>query len=179
MTKKLQHLILFALLICILFCFNSCSMSEGYRQFYAEKFSDYTTDEYFTADDLAFARVGNCVFKPEIKAINSGEYVIYITVYSKTGHEKIAIKDAALKGNNGVFFSRIVKQQILFHKNTDGVFEDCITGGVFTEAHIPLDNGEQMSLELNVQMESNAEQVAETICIPISTVSYWAPTTMV
>ena len=46
-----------------------------------------------------FAKIESVVFIPEIKAINHGEYIIYISAYSETGTENLIVKNVILKEN--------------------------------------------------------------------------------
>ena len=87
MQKELKTVLMIMLSISMILGICSCRIEESYKEFDITGINYNVNDDYFTSEEYSFARIQNVVIIPEIKAINHGEYVIYISAYSKNGKE--------------------------------------------------------------------------------------------
>ncbi len=150
----------------------SCGMEESYKDFYIVDITDCAVEEYFTSSKLDFTRVENVVIIPEIKKINYSDYIIYISAYSTTGSEQVAVKDVSLLDGTTVFFSQDKNQDICFINNKKGVFDGYINSGVFTDADIDVVDGKKLYLIMHVQVDDGKQIITKEISYEIEIKGY-------
>lgn len=140
------------LFINILFNITGCRMVESYKEFVVKNgcnSDDYFTfeqlycevDEHFTAEQLDFARIGDVLIIPEIKEIDHGKYVIYVSLYSKEENQKIVIKNVSMREGDKSLFNYELNEKMLFEKNEQGLEEGWIEAGTFTNEIVEVADG--------------------------------------
>lgn len=67
-------------------------MENSYKKFNIEGITNYDVWNYVDSNELDFARIEDVIIVSEIKEINHGEYIIYISAYSKTEANQIMVK---------------------------------------------------------------------------------------
>ena len=113
MKKVITKITVFALLLCIILGLSSCTMIKSYTKFYIKNITE-NLDDCFTSESFDFARIGDIVIIPEIKAINHEEYVIWIVARSQNANEELYIKSIILKGNDDIIWSNQIDEKIVF-----------------------------------------------------------------
>lgn len=150
----------------------SCRMSESYKEFNINNITDNLNEDFFTSEKFAFARFQNVVIIPEIKAINHGEYVIYLSIYSKNGNERVQIKNVIFKEKESVLLNRELGEKIEFEKNADSIYEGWIDGGTFTEDNSKVVDGKKYDLVIGVEVINNGVHASENITFEIVVKGY-------
>ena len=150
----------------------SCRMEESYKEFNIKNITDNLSENYFTSDKFDFARLENVVFIPEIKEVNHGEYIIYISAYSETGTEQIKIKNVILKENEVVLLDHKLNKEILLEENSESIFEGWIDGGTFTEEEIDIIDGKEFDFIIQAEIIKEDKSVSENITFEILVKGY-------
>lgn len=170
--KKISRIIIVMLLLNILLGATGCKMVDSYKKFCFKNISDNHDENYFTSENLEFARLANVVFIPEIKEINHGEYIIYISAYSETGTEQILVKNVMLKEDEEVLLDYDLNKNILLEENSNSVYEGCIDGGTFTDEKIEIVDGKEFDLVIQVELEKDGTIVSKDITFETSVKGY-------
>lgn len=165
-------IIIFMLLTSIVLGMTGCKMVESYKEFYIENISDTHDENYFTSEKLEFAKLENVVFIPEIKEIDYGEYIIYLSAYSETGTENIVVKNVILKENKDDLLNYELNKDIQFEKTPEGIYEGWIDGGIFTEDAIEIADGKEFNLIVQVENINNDTMISENITFDIIVKGY-------
>lgn len=150
----------------------SCRMEESYKEFYIKKITDNVNENYFESDKFDFAKIESVVFIPEVKAINHGEYIVYISAYSETGTETLIVKNVILKENKNELLNYELNKEIQFDKTSETVYEGWIDGGTFTEDAIEISDGKEFDLIVQVENNKNDETISENITFEIVVKGY-------
>ena len=145
----------------------SCSMKESYKEFYIKNITDNLNEDYFTSEKFAFARLQDVVIIPEIKEVSHGEYVIYVSVYSKNGKESVQIKNIIFKEQEIVLLNSELGEEIEFEENTESIYEGWIIGGTFTEEILKKADGKKYDLIIGIEINKNGENISESITFEI------------
>ena len=156
----------------VLLSLCSCRMEESYKEFYIEKIADNVNENYFESDKYDFAKIESVVFIPEIKAINHGEYIIYISAYSETGTEKLIVKNVILKENKNELLNYELNKEIQFDKTSEILYEGWVDGGTFTEGEIEISDGKEFELIVQVEDIKNEATISENITFEIVVKGY-------
>lgn len=155
----------------------SCFLVESYKDFHVEGIDDYGTEEYFTSDELDFARIKGVVIEPDVWERAWGEYGVYIGANSKTGQEQVVVKSVTLKKDGNVFFSQEIEQEIPFDASSEsiypeGIYHGYINCGVFTDADVELISQKKLYLTAEVQVNDGTETVTKEIPYEITFIQY-------
>lgn len=149
----------------------SCRMEESYKKLVIQGITDNTGDDYYSSDKFNFAKVENIMIVPEIKEINHGEYIIYISAYSKRGTEKIKINKVILKEEDENILFYELNEEIQWEKKDD-IYEGWITGGLFTDKEVEIANDKVYNLILEIRISANNQTVLEDINFEIVVKGY-------
>ena len=150
----------------------SCRMEESYKEFNVKNITDNLNANYFVSDKFDFAKVENVVIIPEIKEVNHGEYIIYISAYSETGTENIIVKNVILKEDKDDLLNHELNKEIQFEKNPDAIYEGWIDGSTFTEEEIEIADGKEYDFIVQVESIKNDVAVSENITFEIVVKGY-------
>lgn len=58
-------------------------MEESYKKFNIANIIGHSVEDYVSSDSMEFARIKDITIIPKIKEIRHGEYIIYVSAYSK------------------------------------------------------------------------------------------------
>ena len=103
MKKAISKMTVFVLLLCVIMELSSCNMIQSYTKFYINNITD-NSEDYFTSENFDFARIGDIVIVPEIKAVNHEEYIVWIGARSQKANEEVYIKSIILKENDNLYY---------------------------------------------------------------------------
>lgn len=120
-------------------------------------------EEHFTAEQLDFARIEDVLIIPEIKEIDHGKYVIYVSVYSKVENKKILIENVSMREGDKSLFNYELNEKILFEKNEQGVEEGWIEAGTFTDEIVEVADGKSYSLSIQIEIEREESVITKDI----------------
>ncbi len=165
--KKISICITFMLIIGILSVLPSCRIRESYLEFNIKNITDNQSDDYFTSEEMNFAKLENVVFIPEIKAVDHQNYKIYLSAYSKSGEDKVIIKSVAMRDNENILLSSQVDKEMTFEKNDEAVYEGWIDGVTFTKQDVEIADGQEYSLEIEVEITKDGKILSEKITYEI------------
>ncbi len=165
--KKILTGIIIMLIIGVLSVLPSCRLKESYLEFNIKNVTNNQTDDYFTSEELNFAKFENVVFIPEIKAVDHQNYKIYISAYSKSDEDKVTIKSVSLRDNDNILLSSQLGKEITFEKNDDAVYEGWIDGGTFTKQTVEIADGQEYSLEIEIEIMKDNEIFSKKIAYEI------------
>ncbi|MBR2914308.1 MAG: hypothetical protein IKC06_00670 [Clostridia bacterium] len=155
MKKELRKVMIVMLFIGIILGLCSCHMQESYKEFNFKNITGNVNENHFTSEEFSFARIQNVVIIPEVKAINHGEYVIYISAYSKSGKEAVEIKNVIFKEKETILLNNDFRNKIEFEQNTNSLYEGWINGGIFTEESLEVANGKKYDVIIEVDIFDN------------------------
>lgn len=172
MKKISRSIVIVMLSLSTLLSLCSCRMEESYKEFYIEKIADNVNENYFESDKYDFAKIESVVFIPEIKAINHGEYIIYISAYSETGTENLIVKNVILKENKNELLNYELNKEIQFDKTSETLYEGWVDGGTFTEGAIEISDGKEFELIVQVEDIKNEATISENITFEIVVKGY-------
>lgn len=168
MKKVITKITVFALLLCIILGLSSCTMIKSYTKFYIKNITE-NLDDCFTSESFDFARIGDIVIIPEIKAINHEEYVIWIAARSQNANEELYIKSIILKENDIILLSDQVDEKIIFECDGDALYKGSIST-TFAQDTVVNENGYE--LVVTVETIINGSPVEKTIVYDIFVKSY-------
>lgn len=160
------------LFISTLLSFCSCRMNESYKKFNIKNVTDNLNENYFASDKFDFAKVGNVVIIPEIKEINYGEYIIYISAFSETGAEKIIVRNVVLKEDKDNLLKYELNKEIQLKKNSNAIYEGWIDGGTFTEVQIEIADGKEYDFIVEAEIIKKDATVSENITFEVDVKGY-------
>ncbi len=170
--KVIKALVITTLSIALIFWLCSLGLEESYKDFYVEKIDDYEKKDYFTLDELDFARVGNVVVVPGICATNHGEYTVNVDVYSQTGTENVIVKSVRVRDSEGIFYTQEDEEEAVFREPQDGIFRGHTKGGVFFETDTELHDHKKLYVTVQVQVENNGQKEIEEMDYEITIIQY-------
>ena len=147
-------------------------MEESYKEFYIKTITDNINENYFESDEFGFEKIEGVVLIPEVKEINHGEYIIYISAYSETGTENILVKNIMLKDNKGDLLNYELNKDIKFDKTSEAMYEGWIDGGTFTEDEIEISDGKEFNLIVQVENKNYDETTSKKIVFEIVVKGY-------
>lgn len=172
MIKTLRSVMIIMLSMGVLLGLCSCRMKESYKEFKINNITDNLHNDYFTTEEFSFARIQDVVIIPEVKAINHGEYVIYISVYSKNGKESVQIKNVVFKEKETILFNNELDKKIEFKENAESIYEGWTDGGTFTEESLKVADGKKYDLVIEVEVIKNGAHISENITFEIVVKGY-------
>lgn len=170
MKKSITKITVFALLLCIIMGLSSCTMTKSYTEFYINNITD-NFEDYFTSESFGFARIGDIVIIPEIKAINHEEHIIWIGAHSQNVSEEIYIKSVILKENDDIILNDQIDKKIVFEYGSNTVHKGAIST-TFKNDTIVLENGKKYELVVEVEAIINGSPVEKTIVYDILIKTY-------
>lgn len=150
----------------------ACRLRESYKEFHIKNITGNVNEEYFTSEDFSFARIQNVVIIPEVKAVNHGEYVIYISAYSKSGKEIVQIKNVMFKENETVLLNNKLGAEMKFEQNTNALYEGWINGGTFTEESLKVANGKKYDIIIDVDVFDNGSHISKSLTFEMDIKGY-------
>lgn len=148
---RCKHILIVMLIIALLMSMSACKLEESYKEFYFEGIGEAEHQDYFTSDALAFARVSDVIFIPELKSVYDDTYKIYLSAYAQTEPADVTVKELCLVDHNGTLFKWEEGQSFSFEKNDDGIWEGCIDAGTFPMADSGIQDGDKMRLTLRIE----------------------------
>lgn len=172
MTKTSRSVMIVILSISMLLGLCSCRMKESYKEFNIKNITDNLNDDYFTSEKFSFARLQNVVIIPEVKAVNHGEYIVYISVYSKSGKERVQINNVIFKEKESVLLNHEIDKEIEFKENAETLYEGWIDGGTFTADSLKVADGKEYDLVIEVEVLKSGVHVSENITYEIVVKGY-------
>ena len=178
--KKLSFLLLSTILLLGL-C--SCHLFYEYYEFefkYIDEIimrEDFEREEYFTSEVFEFASIESVAVIPTIKvayhhgygadseAYGKAMYPIRIFVYSKTGTEKVIIKNVTVKENDSVLLSYEINQSCEFKKYDfdPSVYCSLTEAGPFEEEEINAESDKSYSLIVDAELIKDDEVISKSI----------------
>lgn len=172
MKKIYKRVMIVMIFIGTLLGLCSYCMENSYKEFDIEGIADYNVWNYIDSDELDFARIEDVIIVPEIKEINHGEYIIYISAYSKTEANQIMVKTLYMKEDENILLDYELNQNIFLEKNQENLFEGWIAGGTFSENDIEISDGKELYLIVQVVMSKENEDITEDILFKINVKGY-------
>lgn len=172
MKKELRSVMVVMLSIGMILGLCSCRMKESYKEFNIKNITGNVNENYFTSDEFSFARIQNVVIIPEVKAINHGEYVIYISAYSKNGKETVQIKNVIFKEKETVLLNNELGNTITFEQNTSSIYEGWINGGTFTEESLKVADGKKYDIIIEVDVLDNGLNISKNLTFEMDIKGY-------
>lgn len=164
-----------ALSAVLFFCSCIWDLEESYKDFYVEIIDDYEEKDYFAADELDFAQVGNVIVEPCIYATNHGEYTVKMKVYSQTGEERVAVKGVYVRDDQNTFYTQEDEQEVVFKELQENIFCGQTKGGVFYETDTDLPNNKKLYVTVQVQVEHNGQKEIKELNYEITVIQYMSP----
>ena len=149
-------------------------LKESYKDFHVAKIDDYVIEEYFSTEELDFARVEDVIIVPRIHAINHGEYIIDIKTYSQTGTEQVTVKNVIARAGENVFYKQETEQEATFSDSNNGIYMARAKGEVFYETDVDLSHGKQLFVTVQVQVEKDGQVTSKEINYEITITQYWS-----
>ena len=143
-------------------------MIKSYTKFYIKNITE-NLDDCFTSESFDFARIGDIVIIPEIKAINHEEYVIWIVARSQNANEEVYIKSIILKGNDDIIWSNQIDEKIVFERESDALYKGTIST-TFAQDTVVNENG--YKLVVTVEAIVNGSSVENTIVYDVFVKTY-------
>lgn len=168
MKKAITKMTVFILLLCVITGLFSCTMTKSYTKFYINNITD-NFEDYFTSESFDFARIGNIVIIPEIKAINHEDYIIWIGAHSQKANEEVCIKSIILKENDEILLSNQADEKIIFECDGDTLYKGAIST-TFAQDTVVNENGYE--LVVTVEAIINGSSVEKTIVYDIFVKTY-------
>ena len=167
MKKTLKNVVITALSVCMLLGLCSCRLEESYKEFFIKNITDNLNDDYFTSENFSFARLQDVAIIPQVKEINHGVYILYISVYSESGNETVRINKAVFKEKESVLFTNEIDKVIEFKENEKTIYEGLIDGGTFTADSLEVADGKEYDLVIEAEVEKNGVIISESITYEI------------
>ena len=172
MKKTLRSVVIIMLSISMLLGLCSCCLKKSYMEFNIKNITGSVNDNYFTSEEFSFARIKNVVIIPEVKAINHGEYIIYISAYSKNGKELVQIKNVILKEEETILLNNELGNEIEFEQNANSLYEGWIDGGTFTEESLRVADGKKYDIIIEVDVFDNSSYVSKSLTFEMDITGY-------
>ena len=172
MKIALRSTIIIILSISMFLGLCSCRMKESYKEFNIKNITGNMDEDYFTSENFAFARLQDVVIIPEIKAINHSEYIIYLSVYSKTGEEDVQINSVLFREKETVLLDRALNKIIEFEENSESIYEGWIDGGTFTGETLSVADGKEYILVIEAEVTKNDVHVSKDVTYEIVVKGY-------
>lgn len=168
MKIAISKMTVFALLLCVIMGLSSCNVTKSYTKFYINDITD-NSEDYFTSESFDFARIGDVVIIPEIKAVNHEEYIVWIGARSQKANQEVYIKSIILKGNDDIIWSNQIDEKIVFERESDALYKGTIST-TFAQDTVANENG----YELVVKVEAiiNGSFVEKTIVYDVFVKTY-------
>lgn len=172
MENLIRRVMIVMLSISALLVLCSCRMEESYKEFIIKSITDNPDKNYFTSDKFDFAKIGNVVIIPEIKEVNHGEYIIYISAYSETGTENITVKKIILKKDRDELLNHELNKKIKFNEDPNAIYEGWIDGCTFTSEEIEIADGKEYVLIVSVESTKNDVAFLKDVTFEIAIKGY-------
>lgn len=169
MNRKLGFVV-FIIFIITIWTLSSCKVVDSYEDFHIQSVDDYGVEDYFSAEELDFARVNNVLIRPVIKEINHYKYRVYLTAYSQTGSEKVTINKIYLEKDSKVCLTNEEQQEVLFDEKLENAFKGVVNAGEFVDRDISDKN--TMNIIVQVQVENETETITKDINFHIDITQY-------
>lgn len=163
MVNYFSRLIIILISVSVLLGICACSIEESYKEFNISNVTGYTIDDYIYSNTLDFARINDVTIIPEIKEIQHGEYVIYISAYSSVEAECAMIKNVTLSVEGKPFLEKELNTIIPMELNQYDIYEGYIDGGSFCDDLVDISNGQEMTLNIQLQVGEESEVVTKNI----------------
>ena len=172
MKKGIRSVMIIMLSIGMILGLCSCRTEESYKEFNIKNITGSVNDNYFTSEEFSFARIQDVVIIPEIKTINHGEYIIYISAYSKNGKESVQIKNVIFKEEETVLLNNELGNKIEFEQNTNSIYEGWINGGTFTEESLNVADGKKYDIIIEVDVFDNDLNISNNLTFEMEIKGY-------
>lgn len=172
MKKALKNIVIINLCISVLLGLCSCSLEESYKKFIIKNITENLNDDYFTSENFSFAKISDAVIIPEIREINHGEYIIYISAYSKNEKDIVRIKNLFLEQKESVLFSYKVNKEIELEKKEGNLYAGWTDGGTFTNNNLNVADGNEYKLVIEVEIIKSGECITDSITYEIVVKGY-------
>lgn len=167
MKRLIKRMLNLALVACILVSLTACSnLLVTYKYFYFENITSNLDEDYFTSDNFDFATVDSIVIIPNVKETDWGVYSLSIRAYSKTGEEKVVIKNATIKEDK-LLLNYDLNKQLEFEKKSDELFEGKVDGYfdnvTFTEEQVEPAKGKRYEVIVGVEVVKDNKTTTKDI----------------
>ena len=181
MIKILNKVMIIALFVSLLLNLSSCFSEsciiafipqESYKEFRVKNITYEVSDDYFTSEEMSFARINNVVIIPEVKAITHEEYIIYVLAYSKSGNEIVQIRNVVFKEKEVVLFKNEVDEELEFEQFDKSIYKAWINGGIFTEESVIVASGKKYDLIIEVDVFDDGSNFSKDIIFEIDIIGY-------
>ena len=117
----------------------------------------------FLSDDLSFAKILDVIIVPEIREINHGEYIIYISAYAKDDKQTINVKKVLIQEQEATLFTRELNEEIGLEKNNEAIYEGWIDGGTFSKTDLEVTDGKRYQLIIEVEVTNDEDALSKCI----------------
>ena len=159
---KQAQTIVVALSVIMLLSLCSCKMEDSYKEFELKNVPDGAKVNYFTSDEFSFARIASVVIIPQIREINHGEYIVYITAMSEAGTESVTIKNCTLEAGPKKLLECDLNTEMMFEEKQSSLYESWIEGGTFVNTDVAV--GETYAFTVQAECEIDGVSSFETLC---------------
>ncbi len=173
MKKVFKRIISLSLSLCMIFVLCACSACRWgpyYISGYVENIPDNYTEDFFVSDNFEFTRVNGVVFQPDVifGGRDGDGFYLVLTVYSKTGEEKVTVKNICSEDENMPSANFEINEESSFEINENQIYEWCYPSKndeyievFFSEEYVNLSNGNVFNVVIEVTV-TNGDLTVET-----------------
>lgn len=151
---------------------NLCRLEESFKEFYIKGITDNQNKDFFTSAEFDFARVQDVVIITKMKEINHGEYILYISAYSKQGKEDVQINKVVIKEQEDVLLECVLDKKIDFEKNATSIYKGWIVGSTFTDDVLKVSNGKIYDLIIEVEVINDGKYALKEMVFEVEVKIY-------
>ena len=159
-------------LVSIILELAGCGMVDSYKLFCFEGISYISDKEDLHNKEYEFAKLENVLFVPEIKEVNHNEYIIYVSAYSETGAEQVAITNVKVQSLERELINYDLCEEVYFGMEKEGLYAGWINGGIVKEDDLEIDDEEIYSLTINVDLQKDDANISKTLVFPFTINKY-------
>ena len=177
--KMLHKLFIVLLIVSVYICLTklkSCRIEEIFRDYVVQIIDDYPEEDYFSSEELDFAKAGGVIVKPVIEGATAENPRIFFFIYSKTGTEKVMIRNVRVKNDKRVIFEKKSITEILYSKRTykdkEILFEGNTYVGSFLLKYANESSENTFQMEIEIQVEDDNGVSIKTIPYDIKILGY-------
>lgn len=175
MRNIFKRIISLSLSLCMIFVLCACSAWRWVPYYIScdvENIPDKYTEDFFVSDNFEFTRVNGVVFQPYLRfGGGTGDgFSLGLTVYSKTGKEKVLIKNAYVEDDGMKSANFEINEEALFEVNEYMVYEWYLSAwrGIgnsifFSDEDIKMVNGNVFHVIVTVEVTSGDSTVETSL----------------
>ena len=180
MKNIFKRIISLSLSLCMIFVLCACSAWRWVPYYVScdvENMPDNYTEDFFVSDNFEFTRVNGVVFQPHV-SFGGGDgdgFGLVLTVYSKTGEEKVTVKNIYSEDENMPSANFEINEEASFEINENQIYEWCYPSKIdgkfffsskyievfFSEGYVNISHGNVFNVVIEVTV-TNDDSTVET-----------------